>query len=47
VEDRFYADLSGTVADPFGHWWTDDTHQEDVPPEELKRRFDGMMKQKG
>jgi PhnB protein len=42
VEDQFYGDRSGNLADPFGHLWTIATHKEDVPPEEMKRRFDAM-----
>ncbi|MBN1205907.1 MAG: VOC family protein [Myxococcaceae bacterium] len=45
VKDQFYGDRSGTVRDPFGHQWTIATHKEDVPPEEMKRRMDAMMKQ--
>jgi PhnB protein len=38
LQDQFYGDRSGTVADPFGHVWTIATHVEDVSPEELERR---------
>ena len=38
VEDQFYGDRSGTVADPFGHKWTIATHKEDVEPAEIARR---------
>ena len=38
VEDQFYGDRSGTLADPFGHVWTLATHVEDVHPEEMERR---------
>ncbi len=38
IEDRFYGDRSGTVADPFGYQWSLMTHVEDVPPEEVARR---------
>lgn len=37
--DQFYGDRSGTVTDPWGHVWTVATHVEDVPPEEIDRRF--------
>ena len=43
VEDQFYGDRSGNLADPFGHLWTIATHKEEVPPAEMKRRFDEMM----
>ena len=38
VQDQFYGDRSGTVADPHGHVWHVATHKEDVPMEEMKRR---------
>ncbi len=45
VQDQFYGDRTGTVEDPFGHVWSIGTHKEDVPPEEINRRFAEMMKQ--
>lgn len=45
VQDQFYGDRSGTLLDPFGHQWTLATHIEDVPADEMKRRFDAMMAQ--
>jgi PhnB protein len=47
MEDQFYGDRSGTLADPFGHWWTIATHKEDVSPQEMKKRFEEMMKKGG
>lgn len=38
VQDQFYGDRSGQFEDPFGHRWSLATHQEDVSPEEMKRR---------
>src|SRR5687767_13533238 len=32
VQNQFYGDRSGTLADPFGHVWTIATHVEDVSP---------------
>jgi PhnB protein len=46
LQDQFYGDRSGTVADPFGHVWTIATHKEDVPPQEMERRAAEAMKQK-
>lgn len=43
VQDQFYGDRSGNLTDPFGHQWTIGTHKEDVPPEEMDRRFREMM----
>lgn len=39
LQDQFYGDRSGTLADPFGHIWTVATHKEDVSPEEMERRL--------
>jgi PhnB protein len=39
LTDKFYGDRSGTVVDPFGYKWSLMTHQEDVSPEEIDRRF--------
>lgn len=47
IEDQFYGDRSGTLIDPFGHKWTIATHIEDVPQDEVERRFAEMMKQAG
>jgi PhnB protein len=44
IADQFYGDRSGRLADPFGHVWMIATHIEDVPPEEMQKRFDAMMK---
>jgi PhnB protein len=38
VQDQFYGDRLGTVADPYGHVWHVATHKEDLSMEELKRR---------
>jgi PhnB protein len=42
VENQFYGDRMGGVEDPFGHLWYVATHVEDVSPEEMKRRMEGM-----
>ena len=47
VQDQFYGDRSGTVKDPFGYTWTVATHVEDVPPEEIDRRFKASMEGAG
>ena len=39
MADQIYGDRSGTLEDPFGHKWTIATHQEDVSPEEMRRRM--------
>lgn len=43
LQDKFYGDRSGTVLDPFGYKWSLMTHQEDVSPEEIDRRFKAEM----
>ena len=42
VKDQFYGDRSGSVIDPFGHWWTVATHVEDVSQEEMERRMEAL-----
>jgi PhnB protein len=43
-KNEFYGERSGTVIDPFGHRWSIGHHLEDVPPEEMQRRYDQVMK---
>lgn len=43
VEDQFYGDRSGTLADPYGYRWTLATHVEDVSAEEAQRRMAAML----
>jgi PhnB protein len=38
VQNQFYGDRSGMLADPFGHVWNIASHVEDVTPEEIQRR---------
>jgi uncharacterized glyoxalase superfamily protein PhnB len=38
VEDQFWGDRFGVVADPFGHSWQIATHVEDLTPEEIMER---------
>lgn len=45
LQDQFYGDRSATLMDPFGHVWTISTHIEDVPPDEMHRRSEAIMKQ--
>lgn len=42
VADQFYGDRSGRIEDPFGHLWIVATHQAQVDPAELQRRFDAL-----
>lgn len=45
VADQFDGDRRGTLTDPFGHVWLLATKKEDVSAEEMRKRFDNMMKQ--
>lgn len=40
IHKQFFGDRAGRVRDPFGYEWIISTHMEDVPPNELKKRFD-------
>ncbi len=42
--DQFYGDRTAGVQDPCGNQWMIATHKEDVPPEELRRRAEALMK---
>ncbi len=42
MKDEFYGDRTGTVQDPFGHYWSLMTHIEDVSPEEMQRRMQAL-----
>lgn len=42
--DQFYGDRAGGVEDPAGNRWWIATHVEDVPPEELRKRAQALMK---
>jgi len=43
VEDQFWGDRYGKVADPFGHEWQIATHKEDLTPEEIAERGKEVM----
>ena len=38
VQDMFWGDRFGRIADPAGNKWGIATHREDVPPKEMKKR---------
>lgn len=42
-KDEFYGERSGVIRDPFGHRWTIGHRIEDVSPEEMQRRYTGML----
>ncbi len=38
LENQFWGDRFGKLADPFGHEWSVATHVEEVSPDEMERR---------
>jgi PhnB protein len=40
IEDQFYGDRAGQIADPFGYTWIVATHQRNVPVEEMQKELD-------
>jgi PhnB protein len=47
LEDMFWGDRFGTVADPFGHVWSLATHVEDLSEEEMAERSKTAMAEMG
>jgi PhnB protein len=47
LADMFWGDRYGKVLDPFGHEWAISTHQEDVPPAEMEKRYKALLAKKG
>ena len=45
VEDQFWGDRYGQVADPFGHKWSLATRKEDISEEEMEKRGRAAMAQ--
>lgn len=43
VEDQFYGDRSGQLADPFGHVWIIATRKEVMSREEMRRRWNAIL----
>jgi PhnB protein len=43
--DQFDGDRRGTLTDPFGHVWLFASRKENISKEEMRRRFEAMMKQ--
>jgi PhnB protein len=44
VSDQFDGDRRGTLIDPFGHVWLLATRKEDISKEEMRQRFDALLK---
>lgn len=47
VQDMFYGDRTGSIEDPFGHFWHVSTHKRDVSAAEMKRKAAEMAKAAG
>jgi PhnB protein len=47
LENMFWGDRFGSLADPFGHVWSVATHVEDVPEEEMAERASAAMAEMG
>jgi PhnB protein len=45
VADQFDGDRQGTLTDPFGDVWLLATRKENISLEEMRQRFETMMKQ--
>lgn len=43
IENTFWGDRFGVIADPFGHMWSIATHIEDVPTDEMMKRMQAAM----
>lgn len=43
LQDQFYGDRTGVVADPSGHLWTIGTHMKDMDEAEMQAGMDAMM----
>jgi PhnB protein len=43
VEDQFYGDRSGMIADPFGHRWHLATRKRAVTPGEMQKKYSEML----
>lgn len=46
IEDQFYGDRSGQLADPFGYTWVVSTHQKDVSIEDMQKEFDKFSQER-
>jgi PhnB protein len=47
LEDMFWGDRFGSLADPFGHVWSVATHVEDLSEEEIAERSKAAMAEMG
>jgi PhnB protein len=47
VKNEFYGDRTGSIRDPFGHYWHVATHVEDVAADEMAKRAAAMRQSAG
>jgi len=47
LQDMFWGDRFGSLADPFGHIWSVATHKEDLSEEEMAERSKAAMAEMG
>jgi len=45
IEDQFYGDRSGQIADPFGYTWIISTRKEEISQEEMQKHIDAFAQQ--
>ena len=46
IEDQFYGDRSGQLADPFGYTWIVATHLRDVPVDEMQKEVEKFAQER-
>ena len=46
IEDQFYGDRTGQLADPFGYTWIVATHKKDVSIEDMQKEFDKFAQER-
>lgn len=46
LDNAFWGDRYGVLADPFGQTWAISSHVEDVPPAEMKKRMKAALAQR-
>jgi PhnB protein len=47
VDEKVYGDRSGSLEDPFGHYWHVATHRKDASNDEIQQRADVLMNESG
>jgi len=46
IEDQFYGDRTGQIADPFGYTWIVSTHLKDVPVEDMQKEVEKWARER-